>query len=403
MTIVHTPAQLAQMVHHLRSESAFALDTESNSFFAYYPKVCLIQITTFSDSHKDGGEGLVDYIVDPMRLNDLGPLRDLVATGEQEVVMHAAENDVLQLQRDFGMRFPRVFDTQLAARILGIQRVGLAAMLEETFGVVSDKRMQRTDWTRRPLSPQQLAYAVMDTHYLLRLRDLLSEQLLEAGRWEEAQEAFANLNLLDADGRTPMARTFWNMKVTHGIDLSHTGVLEALWEWREREAQRLDRPPFKVMSDEALGALAEQRPTTSEELRSMGTLTDQQSSRYGSAILAVIDEGASRSLPALPRGNPRPESLLAPADQARFERLRRWRTERARVRGVAPEIVFSNDTLLEIVQRAPATHDELLAMRGIGPWKVSEYGNEVLALLNGREGHRLPSSHEARPSLNGDQ
>lgn len=383
--LVYNQKALAQMVHHLSLQSAFALDTESNSFYAYYPKVCLIQITTFADSHNPDTGRVVDYLVDPLRLDSLDPLTALVALGAHEVVMHAAENDVLQLQRDFGMRFPRIFDTQLAARILGFEKVGLAPMLEEWFGAISDKRMQRTDWTTRPLSPQQIAYAAMDTHYLPALRDVLTERLECMGRWEEAEEAFALLSLVDADDRQSPPRTFWSMKVSHSVDLKDTGVLEALWQWREGEAQRTNRPPFKIMGDELLADLAARRPASQAELSQVQALNAHQLRRYGADLLAAVADGARRPRPELPKAAPRPEMLLSASDHSRYEKLRRWRTEKARQRGVAPEIVFNNETLLEIVQRSPREEDDLLAIPGIGRWKAGAYGGDLFTLLNGHE------------------
>jgi hypothetical protein len=185
--MVSNPAELASMVGQLSLHSRLALDTESDSFFSYYPKVCLIQITTFADAHNPDPAHVVDFLVDPLSQPTLEPLGALIAGGQHEVIMHAAENDILLMRRSFDFRFPRVFDTQLAARILGWPRVGLGAILEECFGVVSDKRMQRTDWSSRPLSAQQIAYAQMDTHYLLTLRDLLMARLEEEGRLEEAE------------------------------------------------------------------------------------------------------------------------------------------------------------------------------------------------------------------------
>ncbi len=290
---------------------------------------------------------------------------------------------MLQLRRDFGLRFPNVFDTQLAARILGWERVGLGSMLEERFGVVSDKRMQRTDWAVRPLTPDQITYAQMDTHYLLALRDQLLEALADAGRLEECSEAFDQLAQFETVERSPSGRTFWQMKLTRSIDLEHTGVLEALWNWREQEAQRLNRPPFKIMGDESLVDVAVKRPTSADQLSEIARLSRQQVSRYGSIILKLVQEGAQRPLPALPRATIRPEMLLSAQDQGRFEKLRRWRSETARRRGVAPEIVFNNDTLLAIVQHHPATNAEMLEVPGIGAWKAQAYGPEIFTLLNG--------------------
>ncbi len=392
-TLVYTPAALRSMVELLRDRQLLALDTESNSFYAYYTRVCLIQVTTYADAANPSPGAVIDFLVDPLRLPTLDPLGELLAEraadgSGREVVMHAAENDILLLQRDFRFSFPQVFDTQLAARILGWERVGLGAILEDCFGAISDKRMQRTDWAHRPLSAPQIAYAQMDTHYLPALRMLLLDALQDSGRLEEAQDAFAQLSQLQTTIRDPNERSMWSMKGSHQIDLQHTGALEALWEWREREAKRLDKPPFKIANDAVLLAMAESRPRDLQALRGISGLTPQAIERYGQALLSALRDGERRPLPALPPRQVRPDLLLGPADQARFERLRRWRTETAQARGVAPEIVFSNDTLLEIVQRGPRDEPALAAISGIGGWKARTYGPRLFALLDGKHARR---------------
>lgn len=395
--LVNTATALEQMVAHLRRHPALALDTESNSFHAYYPKVCLIQITTFADSlHTDGskvasedsgGDGLsaapvVDYLVDSLRLENMDALRDVLASG-LEVVMHAAENDILLMQRDFGFRIPLVFDTQLAARVLGWDKVGLGAILEECFGVVSDKRMQRTDWGKRPLMAEQIAYAQMDTHYLFALRDLLVDALVEADRWDEARAAFYQLAQLDVAEHPLNERTVWQMKATHRVAFEELGTLEALWQWREAEAQRQNRPPFKVMGDDLLVMFAHRRPANIGQLKGLSGITSEQVRRYGAAIVAAVQDGGTRAQPAFPKPPVRAEMLLSNEASAVYERLRRWRTKRAQARGVAPEIVFNNDTLLAFAQQQPKTLEELAAVPLVGSWKAGAYGEEVLALLQG--------------------
>ena len=160
--------------------------------------MCLIQITVAAEDaaalrKRDDVGAVVDYLVDPLRVTRLDALGKLFADPDHEVIIHAAENDILLFQREFDFSFANVFDTQLAARILGWERAGLAAILEEQFGVVSDKRMQRTNWGKRPLTPEQIVYAQMDTHYLFALRERLVQELRARDRWEEAQEAFAEL------------------------------------------------------------------------------------------------------------------------------------------------------------------------------------------------------------------
>jgi ribonuclease D len=372
------------MLEDLSEQGAFALDTESNSFHAYYPRICLIQITTFADRHNLDTRAVTDYIVDPLAAIEVGRLGPLLASDRHDVVMHAADNDILLLQREWNFPFSTIFDTQLAARILGWPKVGLGAILEERFGVTSDKRLQRTDWSARPLGAPQLTYAQTDTHYLLALREKLERELIEAGRSEEADESFRLLAEMDASTHTVNERTFWQMKASHQVDVQQTPVLQALWEWRESEAQRVNRPPFKIAGDDALVAIAEARPTTVAELRAVARFGGPVANRYGADILRAVDDGSRRPIPRQPKAAPRPEQLLSPEDQARYERLRRWRTSTAEVRGVNPEIVFSNDTLLEIVQRAPRSIEELMQIRTIGSWKANAYGERVLSLVNGR-------------------
>jgi len=397
--VVNTPALLDRLVAHLRRQPSLALDTESDSFHAYYPKVCLIQITTFADllhpesvdagisgeaEESGSAEAVVDYLVDPLALDDLSLLSTHLASGV-EVVMHAAENDILLLQRDFGIHVARVFDTQMAARILGWEHVGLGPLLENTLGVVSDKRMQRTDWGRRPLTAEQIAYAQMDTHYLFTLQGLLTEALHDAGRWEEARAAFGQLALLDAGDYPVVERTFWSMRAAHKAPLGDLATLELLWEWREHEAQRQNRPPFKVMGDDLLLLLAHRRPLSINEVRTIHGVTPEQVRRYGAGMLAAITAAAGRPQPPLPKPTVRPELLLSTADAALYERLRKWRTDRATARGVAPEIVFNNETLLNFVAQRPESIDALAAMRMVGAWKAQTYGEEILAILAGQK------------------
>jgi ribonuclease D len=382
--LVYNSKSLGQMLSHLARQTLIAIDTESDSYFAYQPKVCLIQISVYADPAVEDPMQVADYLVDPLRLRDLSRLGILLAQPQIEVVMHAADNDILQLQRDFGFRFSKLFDTQLAARILGWRNVGLAPLLEEHFGVISDKRMQRTDWSVRPLTPQQIAYAQMDTHYLFALRSLQLEHLAASDRLEEAQNGFSQLARLAASARTANSRSFWQMKITRSVDRSLTGVLEALWEWREQEAQRLNRPPFRVMGDETLAALASRQPATLQELSAIQGMTPHQVNRYGQAVLAAIQDGKRRPLPDLPAATIRPEMLLDKSQYACYERLRRWRTETAQRRGVAPEIVFNNDTLLQIAQVAPRSEADLGSIEDVGSWKAKTYGASVLALLGDR-------------------
>ena len=380
-SLVYSPKSLHRLADFLRRQPRIALDTESNSLYSYHGTVCLIQISAYAPD-APGASGVVDYLVDPLRLDNLAPLGEVFADSSVEVVMHAADNDILMLYRSHGFTFRRVFDTQLAARILGWRQVGLAALLEEHFGIVSNKKMQRTDWGKRPLTPAQIAYAQMDTHYLLPLRDLLVEELKQQGRWEEAQDAFTALVAVDPAARVPDERTFWQMRSVREVPREQHAVLEALWQWREQEASASDRPPFKVVNDSVLIELAKQLPKSLDDLDAIPGLSTLQIKRYGGAMLRAISGGQAQPLPPLPNGEGRLEHLLDKPAQLRYDALRRWRTETARVRGVDADIVMPNSTLFAIAQQNPRTLQHLAALKELTPWKVKHYGSQILGVLS---------------------
>lgn len=411
--LLDTAEQLAAVIDRLRLQPAIALDTESDSLYSYYPKVCLIQISTLDDTAVDGipdnpdisdnygdpddpndgtadaqevdPNAVVDFLIDPLTLREHGEvealalLGELLADPEQQVIMHAAENDITTLQRDFGFRFRNIFDTQLAARVLGQKRIGLASMLEAEFGVRSNKRMQRTNWGQRPLSADQLAYARTDTHYLLTLRDRLRARLIEAKRWRMAVPAFARLETIEAGDDPTDERTFWRTKGLRDLPRTRLGLLQALWRQREREAQRRDVPPFKVMRDEALVKLARVAPTNRRALERAG-LSRSQLERHGDRLLATIaehrDDPAPKPPPRRRRGTP-----LSPEGQAAFDALRTWRTVTAQEMGVATDRVFTNRVLDRIVRRNPRSVDALAQIDGVEAWQIDEYGEALLAKL----------------------
>jgi len=376
--LVNNQASFAQMLSHLRTQTLLSLDTESNSLYRYYPKVCLIQLTAYVDPHQPDPAATVDYLLDPLALKNISALGPLLNDPATEVIMHAAENDIIILQRDFGFQFNQLFDTQLAARILGWKQVGLAALLQEYFNIASDKNMQRTDWGQRPLTQKQIAYAQIDTRFLPALRTILIEQLQKAGRWEEAKEAFAFLRQVTY--REPTPRTFWQMKQREVPDAA-TNVLEALWLWREAEAQRRDWPPFKIMTDAQLTQLAVHQPTTLEVMAKVHGFGSKLAKQYGKQLIQVIQQGQQQPLPELPETILRPEQMLAKPVQHRYEALRHWRTDTAEKRGVQPDIVFNNSTLLAIAQMEPQSEEEILTIPEIGPWKARTYGPAILATL----------------------
>ncbi len=365
--LVDTPSAFDAMIESLLGEPAVALDTESNSLYRYHYRVCMIQISTAS----------TDYLLDPLRLRDVQRLGEVLREARIQKVFHAAENDILMLKRDFDFSFANVFDTMLAARILGWRQVSLAALLQEHFGVTLDKHAQLTDWGQRPLTAAQLSYARLDSHYLLALRDLLTDALKSRRRWHEARDAFESLPAItyvekpfDPDG-------FWRMKGARDLAPGELAVLRELYLWRDDQARLMDRPPFKVLGDDTLIQLSRLQPEHPFEL----PLNPRQIDQFGLDVLHAIARGRHAAPPAPParvtNGNGRPD----PQVQARFERLRAWRTQRAAERAVDADIVLTNEALMAIARAAPTGLDALANVGVLGAWKLQEYGAELLAAL----------------------
>ncbi len=366
-TIIDSDEKLAAVIDNLLRQPAVAVDTEANSLHAYYERVCLIQLSTPE----------VDLIVDPLADVDVTPLGQLFASESVQKVLHAAEQDVAGMKRDMGFEFVNLFDTMWAARILGWPRVGLADVLREQFGVQLNKRYQRYDWGTRPLPPETLDYARMDTRYLLPLRDLQIERLRQKGRLEEATEVFAQMadTLPIAPSFGPEA--FWRVKGSSELEGRERAVLWELYNWRDQVASQRDRPPFKIVGDLTLVHLAHTQPHSLKELRQTPGLAAYLVERHGQALLQAIARGEQGPIPEPPNRHTQPKESV----MKRYRALRAWRRQVAAELGVDNDVVFSNTVVWELAVQNPTTPEALGTIAGLGPWKQRIYGPEVLDVL----------------------
>jgi ribonuclease D len=370
-TLVTAAFHLTSLVAHLSRQPVIAVDTESNSLHAYQEQVCLIQFSIPG----------ADYLVDPLSDVDLSPLGEVFANSGVEKVFHAAEYDVMCLRRDYGWTFTNLFDTMWAARVLGWPRSGLGDILQEQFGVRLDKRWQRYDWGRRPLSSEALAYARLDTHYLLPLQDRMRAELEEKGRLEEAREFFIevaqaepNFKPFDPDN------DLWRVKGVWDLEPETRAVLRELLIWRDSEARRYNRPPFKIVSDQTLVTLAQTRPGSIEEMQTVSGLKPFHLRRYAPRILKALARGREAQAPQPPPRSPRPPDEVL----ARYEALRNWRKRVAAQRGVDPDVVISNAALWKLSNHAPRSPDQLADLGVLGPWKQRAYGEALVKVLHGQ-------------------
>jgi ribonuclease D len=367
--LVADDAGLGRLAAELAAHPIVAVDTESNSLHAYRERVCLIQFSTPA----------ADYIVDPLRLSGLEPLAPLFANPLQQKVFHAAEYDLICLRRDYRFEVANIFDTMSAARTLGWAQVGLAAILDKEFGVTMNKKYQRADWKRRPLTAEQLDYARLDTHYLGALRDTQLQALTAAGRWPEAQEEFERLARVRSDQDNPASggAAFWRIKGARDLMPAQAAILRALHAYREQQAERIDRPPFKVMGEATLLELARRAPRRVEDLQGLPGLTPEQIRRHAPGLLRAIEQGRHAPPERAPADAREPDDVIE-----RYDRLHMWRRDKARGRGVESDVILPRAALWELARRLPRTHGELVDITDIGPWRRQTYGEEILAVLS---------------------
>ena len=357
---------LINLADTLAAQPQVAVDTESNSLFAYQEQVCLIQFSIPAE----------DYMVDPIALPDLSVLGKVFSDPKIEKIFHAAEYDLICLKRDYEFQFNNVFDTMQAARILGRTNVGLAAMLESEFAITIEKKYQRANWGERPLSSAMLAYARLDSRYLIDLRNRLHAELVEKGLLGLAQEDFRRVTLVDPGVTELEPPLYWRINGSQKLTPSQNGVLQALLEYRDHQARRSDLPPFKVLSNQTLMQIAEELPLTWEALADIPGLSARQRERHANGLLGAIKHGLLT--PPLPKPvNHRP----AEAVLVRLEILREWRKETARKLEVESDVVLPRDVMELIANKAPATRNELRELMQEIPWRFEHYGRQILAAI----------------------
>ena len=372
--LVADAAALGRTAEAIAAEPRIALDTESNGFHAYTEQVCLVQVATPK----------ADYAIDVLAVG-LGPLLPLFADPAREIVLHAAEYDVTSLKREWGVTLGRIFDTHAAAKVLGIGRVGLSDLLQDELGVTLTEDQQRSDWGRRPLSPEQLAYAFADVRHLLRLRDALGARLVERGLLSEAEAEFGRLVAKEARARQFDPEGWQKMKAARTLDGAGRGVLREMYLLRDRRARELNRPPFKVLSDLLLAEVARRQPRAEDEVLRIPGAQAGVLRKLAPQILEAVRAGLSGAPPPRPRAGQAPPWRRGAGDREmedRYEKLRAWRKARADARKVEVQVIAPNAVLMSIARSAPRTLEELSRVEGMDDFRVQQYGAEMLAALN---------------------
>ncbi|HSD30126.1 MAG TPA: HRDC domain-containing protein [Vicinamibacteria bacterium] len=369
---VRTLEALARLPRCLDGCRAIGLDTESDSLYHHFEKVCLVQIAT------DRGEA---FLVDPLAVRDLSPLAPAMADPALVKVLHGADYDVTTLKRDFGFAFASLFDTMIAARLLGRSEIGLVAVVRDELGVALTKESQRDDWSRRPLTPRQEAYAISDVAHLVGLYERLSAKLAAAGRLGWLREECEALAQLDPASRRRDPDAYLAVKGARRLPPRALAALRELHAWRERRAEETDTPAFKVLGNESLLRLAERRPEAEAALREVPGIFPRLR-KQSTELLAAIRraEALPEEALACPARSPRP--VVPDPVQRRIERLRAWRARKAAELQLDVSVVLPQRLIDRLAQAGPRDAGELTEVEGLRRWRREAFGAELLAAVS---------------------
>ncbi len=364
--VVESEESFNRMLTDLTKQPAIAVDTESNSLHAYQERVCLIQISTREN----------DYLVDTLAIHSLEPLGKIFANSATQKVFHAGDYDLTCLKRDYAFTFANYFDTSIAAAVVGEENLGLSTLLTKYFGFSVDKKYQRANWGKRPLSPEMLRYAQSDSHFLLPLRDRLLPCLEATGRLNLVLEDCAAL----AQQTPPMknhSEDVWRVKGINGMKPRALSLLQQLNHLREELARKQDVPLFKVMSDAALVEIATTQPKHIQELDLLPSLSKSQVRRYGKQIMQTVgDWHKSSGNLSRPRAQYLDESI-----QRRRELLGDWRKQMAQKDKVSSSVILPKDLLESIAAQPIKSKAELEQAMQASPTRFEVYGEELLEIL----------------------
>ena len=281
--LIDTELKLLELVEILKRETLLGVDTESDSYYSYKDRICVIQISTETS----------DFIVDSITTKSVEPLRSIFEDNNIEKIFHDCTNDIAGLKADFGFHCRNIFDTATAWRMIKGEHKGLAFLLELHFGVLHNKKFQKWDWRRRPLSREQLEYAQIDTHYLIPLRNIMYKELETRGLLENFRKSAKNFESLEKSPKKFNPNGFWRLKGAQNLDPKSIDVLKALYRYREKTAERLNKASFRVINGETMIRLAKKKPQTLQEIKNLKGLPRHMKKRGAKDLLSIIKKVTS--------------------------------------------------------------------------------------------------------------
>lgn len=354
--LLDQPGSLGPLIAALDRVDEVTLDTEADNMYHYKTRICLLQFFV------DGEIFLVDVLAPGVDTKKIWP-----RLARKHLVMHGSDFDLRLLHSACGFRAKSIFDTMLAAQLLGRQRVGLASLLEEHFGVALDKTGQKANWSKRPITPKLRDYAARDVAHLPALRDLLTRELVKRDRLEWLDQQCRRQIDAGSEGFAPPDENDWRIGKSERLRGKGLTVLHAVWHWREQTAQRLDVPPFKVCSNDVLIRYAQAAEDGGGEAAILAAHhLGRRHGRLIASLTAAVRSGLQRDPQSLPRRRGRDSSHvpLTPEEMSRQDRLKAERDRIAAKLEIEPTLIANRSQLAQIARAPDRIGDVLL------PWQA---------------------------------
>jgi ribonuclease D len=373
---VHTPVYLDttstvdRFLASIANARILALDTEGASFHRFVDRIYLLQLSTREQT----------AIIDPMPIGTPPGLGSLLEDPGVEIVFHDADYDLRLLRQDYGWLVRNIFDTRVAAQLLGIKSFGLAALLERYFGVKLDKKFQRADWSMRPLSQGMLDYAAQDTIHLLELRDRLHHDLDRAGRLDWAREEFVLLEGTRWPDEDPAAG-FLRIKGARDLTRRELAILRELAPWRDDIARGMDRATFRVLGNEQLLEIAKRHPSSRDELATIKGMPRGLLESRAPEMLAAVQRGLAVPDAELPRFPKSPRWERDSDFDARVATLKTVRDEAATRLDLDPGVLCARDRMEAVARKNPKSVEELESVSELRRWQRAVLGEGFLKVL----------------------
>lgn len=370
--MVETPEALAEALAIWSQVPAIGVDTEANSFFAYHERMCLLQVSTDDQ----------DWIVDPIALEgQLGSLKPLFEDPSVTKIFHAAEFDLMILRKDLGVEIRGLFDTQVAMTLLRHDKTGLAALIESYYGIELNKKEQRSNWGKRPLTEEQISYARIDTHFLTDLHRRLVKELAEAKMTPAAEGEFRRQEQEILIPGPPDPQRFRKIKGARDLNGEAMARLQAIFVWREEEAARRDVPLFRVLANEAMVSMAAHPPRNMKDLAGLKGVGWKKAKRHGDEMMAAIGAVEGQALETkVARVSPE-ERRKRKVMRENLDALRNWRKNVAKDLGLPSERLMHRRHLEAIAKTLPRTASELEQVVALNDWQRQEFESSLLATL----------------------